>query len=1058
MNVSNRHCPAVALTPLCNHQINKVFLATRSLTKSSLMLLTLFVVCLSFDSTLAQKQTLTIPVNGTLTHNTLLNCDSTSSFISDETNHSLYADRTPRSDTLSICPQNQSQRVRVNFLDFDLAVGDSLFVYDGKIPSDQNFSGSGTDVGISNAFGGWFYAHCTPDSNATGCVSFIFQTNGDGLASAGFKANVQCEDRGFQIQRPNISSGTTTCDLPYKLVTIPAAAVSSSCTNVFNDTTLVRIKNSDGIICIDTCLSMQAYMSFTAPFAFGSYSVEYKLKIDTTVTQTAFFSVQPRALVCNDTLNVGMDGQCIAWITPDMLLEAPCDSITDTLYYEITITVPNGKPGGKIIAQGSGKGGNYPIINKDLIDFCGDVIYTAEIKRTYYEGLDLSICNDGIQTNACRTYLRFEDKIAPYFLDPVRCDTIYACDIDMTAAALGLTPPSVNENCDSQMVRYAGVEMLNLATACDTIDTYLAIWRASDGCGNISERKDTVKIFRPGVDKIIKTTNKVLSCGMDSTNVIYDLNQMGSPSIQIGHQRNGVFLPTDTLALTQNARICNYNLEYRDVNVGTGCNDKYFRYWQLIDWCSNSNAPIAIDTQLIEFKDTLAPVITCSDYTSLATAELIDLPSHTCQMAIDFPLPSATDKCIDNPIVEVFTVDVLEETGWWSIGNTLAAAGELECDTFRVGYRAFEDCHQEQLKADTCYRYFIIRDISIPSAICQDDLNVSLSSDSVLIHADAIDGGSWDMCEVDTIFARRTVCDDISTYQGPTNTYLADKLGTNFDAKGWSDVLYFTCCDVQRPIFAELLVIDHKGNYNICVMAIKAADNVNPICQPLPTATAYCDEYNNNELGAETDNNSNGAFDPNEWMPLMGELETLYNEEFGNPALACEDNLNCSDLVVEQEYQLIQLSCGETSIKRRYRVIDYARNQSSWEEQLINLAYRANWKITFPSDYQSDCDANFNIPAQSPIQNGNCDQLSWDYEDEIFEGPNDVFVKTLRTYSIINWCIYEPGDQPLVIRRDENAQKFVEAEIMVSSDSLADVGFIQYTQVLKVVDNDKPFL
>ncbi len=1058
MNVSNRHCAGLALTPLCIKQFDRVILAFNSLSNRGLTLLILLIVCLSFDSTLAQKQTLTIPVNGTLTHNTLLNCDSTSSFISDTTSHNLYLDNTPRSDTLSICPQNQSQRVRVNFLDFDLAVGDSLFAFDGRVPSSQNFSDSGTGYGISNAFGGSFYANCAPDSNATGCVSFIFQTNGDNLASAGFNANLTCEDRGFHIQRPNITSGTTTCDLPYKLVTIPAAFVSSTCTNAFNDTTFVRIKNSDGMICKDTCLSMQGYMSFTAPFAYGSYSVEYKLKIDTTITQTAYFSLQPKAMVCNDTLNIGMDGQCIAWITPDMLLEGSCDSIIDTLYYEIKITVPNGKPGGKVVAQGSGRGGDYPIINKDLINFCGDVIYTAEIKRTYYAGLDLSICNDGPQTNSCWTALRFEDKIAPHFIDPVRCDTIYACDIEMTAAALGLTVPSVNENCDSQTVRYAGVELLSLLTECDTIDTYLAIWQASDGCGNISERKDTVKIFRPGVDKIIKTTDKVLSCGMDSTDVIYDLNRMGAPGIQIGYQQNGVFVATDTLPLTQNARICNYNLEYRDVKVGVDCNDKYYRYWQLLDWCTHSNHPITIDTQLIEFKDTLAPVIICSDYTSLATAELIDLPSYTCQIAVDFPLPKATDKCVDNPTVEVFTVDVLERAGWWSIGNSLTEVGELECDTFRVGYRAYDDCHNEQLKADTCYRYFIIRDISAPTAICQDNLNISLSRDSVFLYADAIDGGSWDMCEVDTILVRRTVCDDIATYQGPINTYLTNKFGNNFDAKGWDDIIYFTCCDVHHPIFAELLVIDHKGNYNTCTMEIKAEDKRKPICQPLPAKTAYCDEYDDSQLGSETDNNANHSFDEKEWTPLVGELEVFYNQEFGDPALSCEDNLDCNNLMIEQEYQLVRLSCGEKIIKRRYRVIDYGRNISDWEEQLINLKYRASWKITFPSDYKSDCDADFDIPAASPILNGNCDQLSWDYEDVVFEGPNNVFVKILRTYSIVNWCIYEPGTQPLIIPRNENHQKFVVDSFMIGSDSLVDIGFIQYTQILKVVDQEKPFL
>ena len=132
-----------------------MLLAIYSLPKKGLMLITLFVICLSFNRTLAQKQTLTIPVNGTLSHNTLLNCDSTSSFISDATNYSLYADSTPRSDTLSICPQNQSQRVSINFLGFDLAVGDSLFVHDGKIPNNQNLSGFSTGVGTVS------YTHLT---------------------------------------------------------------------------------------------------------------------------------------------------------------------------------------------------------------------------------------------------------------------------------------------------------------------------------------------------------------------------------------------------------------------------------------------------------------------------------------------------------------------------------------------------------------------------------------------------------------------------------------------------------------------------------------------------------------------------------------------------------------------------------------------------------------------------------------------------------------------------------------------------------------------------------
>lgn len=1054
MNVLHRHKYPVSL-PIAPMQFNNLHPNLSQWVKG--LALTLFAVCGSFPFLVAQ-QTLTIPVNGTISLNTLLDCDTTSSFMSDTTTHRLYADSTPRSDTTSICPQNQGQRVRANFLAFDLAAGDTLFAYDGKIPATSNFAGSGSGVGIGKAFGGWFVANCNQTINPTGCISFVFQTNGDNIKSTGFRASLGCMERTLSIQTPVINAPTANCTAAYQLVTIPAATVLSDCDTLTNDTTFVRIRNSAGVVCIDTCLSQNANMSFTDTFAFGSYVAEYKLKIDSTILTRSFFSVQPPTLACNDTLNVGMDASCGVTILPDMLLESYCEGDEDTVLYQIIITANDGKTGSRVLASGTGRAKDFPKITREMVDYCGETVYLAEIQRIYYDSLNLSFCNDGRQMNRCWTYLRFEDKTPPLFLEPVQCDTIFACDISMTADVLGLNTPMVVDNCDSVRLRNAGVEMLNLPTECDTQGTYLVIWQATDGCGNTSERKDTVKIFRPGLDKIIPAFDVVLSCGEDSVSVVNDLSRVGVPGLQIGVQQNGIFIPSDTIPLTANAKICNYNIAYRDTRIQVECNDKYYRYWQLLDWCAEANIPITIDTQLIEFKDTLAPVINCPTFNTLATAELLDLPSTTCQMEVNFSLPTATDKCVDNPTVEMFTVEVLESDGWWAIAPNLAAAGALECDTFRVGYRAFDDCHNEQLKADTCFRYFIIRDATSPTAICSDELKISLGGDVTVLHADALDGGSWDMCEVDTILARRTICNDISKYQGDSSTFVIRRLGEQIDPIGWSDILTFTCCDVHHPVFAELLVIDKKGNYNTCWMEIKAEDKITPICQPLPPATAFCDEFSNSELGSETDLNNNGVFDENEWIPLLGDLEIFYNEKFGNPALVCEDNLDCNNLMLEQEYQLIRQNCGEATIKRRYRVVDYGKNPSAWEEQSINLVYRANWKITFPQDQRGTCDSRFSEPTESPIQNGNCDQLSWDYEDEVFESSDDVFTKVLRTYSIINWCVYQPGEPPLVIRRNENFGRLVDEPHCISSDSLANVGFLQYTQVLKVIDEDKPFL
>jgi len=550
----------------------------------------------------------------------------------------------------------------------------------------------------------------------------------------------------------------------------------------------------------------------------------------------------------------------------------------------------------------------------------------------------------------------------------------------------------------------------------------------------------------------------LLSCGVHDLATLDDNNKLGAPQIKIGFQDNGIFIPTDTIQLIENEFVCNYNLLHVDELVEVNCSEQYYRHWQVLDWCANERS-IPLFTQLIEFRDTLAPVIQCNEFTTLATAEHIPLPNTSCQIAINFPLPEVTDKCQANPMIEEFAVEVLTNNIWTLLSTSLATTPALEYDTFRVGYRAYDDCQVTQAKADTCYRYFIIHDLTAPTAICGDGLSVSLGNrDTTFVHADAIDGGSFDMCEVDTILVRRTFCEDISTYQGKINTYVIDKLGMNFDPIGWDAYLGFTCCDVHHPIFAELLVIDKKGNYNTCSTTIKVEDNVRPICQPLPPVTLYCDEYHAENFGSVTDNNGNDAFDVAEWTLLTGDLEAYYNLEFGDPMLVCEDNLRCDAPMMEQEYQLVKLDCGEVMVKRRYRVIDYGKNQSAWAEQSINLVYRANWKITFPIDVKGDCDARFGPPTESPIQNGNCDQLSWEYEDEFFEATNDIFVKVLRTYYIINWCIYEPGDAPVIIRREEDYQKFVTNPRMVCSDSLADVGFLKYTQVLKVVDEDSPLL
>ena len=84
----------------------------------------------SYESACGGAQKATIPffagVDGRMT---IQNCTADNRFVSDGKH--LYSDGTPRYNEMTICPNIAGQLLTVAFQDFDLAVGDTLAVYDG---------------------------------------------------------------------------------------------------------------------------------------------------------------------------------------------------------------------------------------------------------------------------------------------------------------------------------------------------------------------------------------------------------------------------------------------------------------------------------------------------------------------------------------------------------------------------------------------------------------------------------------------------------------------------------------------------------------------------------------------------------------------------------------------------------------------------------------------------------------------------------------------------------------------------------------------------------------
>ncbi len=999
----------------------------------------------------ALAQVFMMPKDSSSIKETIIDCSAKNRFTDDSA--LLYDDFDPRSDTITICPPNPWQTVKITFTDFSLANGDTLYAYDGNLEAFREgkapIIGKNSGEGISKAFGGWLASSCSPATNPSGCLTFYFATNGDYAKGRGWDAWVNCEDKNIVITPPSIPNPRITCNRAYWIQTIGPAMVTADCGNILNDSTIVKVANATGKVWIDTCLSKNENMTLTDTFGLGTYVVTYQLKSDLTKTATTYFSINAPSLVCNDHLSFALGSGCSMQIMPDMILENPCDTILDTLYYQIAVKTKSGN----ILAQGSGRAGDYPIITKEMIDFCGQTNYVVEITRNYYSDLALSFHNNGPQTITCSADVSFKDYTPPFFTKRSSTDTIYACDLNLNEEELSFTRPTVVDNCSKATVSLFGTSQVNVGNACNETATYLVSWEAKDGCGNTAILKDTIRVMRPGLDKLVEASNIVLSCGEDPAYAINGLEKTGMPGLMTGIKKNGVFTPTDTISLSTTEYVCSYILKKEDQAFPSTCGTKYFRNWTLLDWC-DSQGPVTIGTQLIQFKDTLAPVIKCTAFTSLETAEKMTISPFQCTEKVFLTAPEASDNCDVLPAVKMYTVERRENGAWWKIADNLAQSAALSADTFRVGWRAFDTC-PEQTKEDSCFQYFILEDKTKPTAICEDLLNISMSNDFARIRAEDIDAGSWDACGIEKILIRRSTCGNRNTWAGSHNAYVAKRLNNKLDPTGWGEYVDFACCDIHQRIKIELLVIDNNGNYNFCWMEVEPEDKINPLCVNLPDQKGYCDDFHTNELGLSTDTDQDGQFDSDEWIKLQGDLEFTFNEKYGKPFSACIDNLTCNDFSMEQQYQLLNLECGVIQLKRRYRARDWNGNVSNWAEQHINVEYRPDWAISLPVDWTGTCGDG--VPtANLIIENGTCDLMGYEVYDQTFEIVNDACFKVIRTYYIINWCKYQAGDQPHNITRIADSKGDVVINQVITSDQFGDFSYLKYTQILKVSDAEAP--
>ncbi len=303
-------------------------------------------------------------------------------------------------------------------------------------------------------------------------------------------------------------------------------------------------------------------------------------------------------------------------------------------------------------------------------------------------------------------------------------------------------------------------------------------------------------------------------------------------------------------------------------------------------------------------------------------------------------------------------------------------------------------------QASDCYG-----DYTPPVAICDAHTVVALGADGVAtVYAYNLDDGSYDNCAIDNFKAARM-------WEGWCPYGVADD--TQF-----RPYVQFCCEDVGAgPIWIIMKVTDTHGNSNTCMVQVTVQSGSSDIHCPYDK-TIYCNYW----------------FDWND-------LYDPWNTYFGWPT----SNGGCNTPDVSVQVFDHRNSCGTGHIKRVFSTGGggYGGGYGNTCIQFIWVVdYHPfnGYSIHWPYDYEADgCDHVDTHPNSLPHpydkptweDDSNCSLIGYSWDDKVFHFENGACTKIVRTWTVIDWCVYEPNNH-------------------------YSGGIWTHTQIIKLSDHNKP--
>jgi hypothetical protein len=511
------------------------------------------------------------------------------------------------------------------------------------------------------------------------------------------------------------------------------------------------------------------------------------------------------SMACEDFVNISLDEDCSALVTPDQLLSSSISGSysIDIFYFSLSLSNP--------------------------------------LDDSYaYDLLDYTITSDETG-NSCSGVLMLLDFISPVIECPTE-PVVMNCNTETDT----VTVPEINDNCTGAFLIQID-EFWFDTDYCD--DGKVKLFKTFTGFDyNGNEAEPCTQVIELIRETEIDFPNDILWSYDQFTNYegITDtlaLNEALYESIGIDTQLvDFTDIQADSILTSTGSGVprnfypglCEYSIASSDVNFTTCANGQVIvRTWMVLDWCTNElitgNTFGEDNIQFIFVSDVIPPLVTGPD-SLLLNAENPSGDANLCLTRGFVPPPVVLDDSVEYEIRIFSSIGELDYVNGvdGSEGAFIPFPG-LPLGEHIIEYKVKDDCDNETILSVP----LSVVDQSNPVLITVPSSLISLNDLGLIdVFAEVFDQGSFDNCCIDYFEIKKET--DLCNTASNLN---------------YSESIQFCCEEVGTSVPVKIRVFDCFGNSNEAIISIVVQDNLPPVITSCPSVVSLdCTTYTDDIL------------------------------------------------------------------------------------------------------------------------------------------------------------------------------------------------------------------